>query len=377
MECKHVARLSTEYCEGGLAAAVEQELSCHLRDCPRCQALIEYVQRESEALRSTADLPELDPDFRQRLMLQVGALGTLPNPAVIAGSASLRLAPRFADRRWLTGAAGLLVLLLVFGPWLAGATGIFPQRPQQVGGLIGLDSGVSVPVGSNPETLVLPAESLPPAPPVPDQPISSPAPVPSPAPAPVKKIDASGPVQASVPAERQIAQRPPTAAVPELAAAAESAPKSEATIAAKNNPAEMTIAEVLREDPLPILRQAAAPAATRPMLATLPGPEQMPVFRPEHLPAGYQLAGANSDSQDVLTIVYEDQPGNSLVLRVSNNQSGMSIVGAGGGAGGGERTSRTVSRLVQVNEIIYRLEVSGPLSTLELSRVADSVRPVL
>ncbi|NLW44936.1 MAG: DUF4367 domain-containing protein [Syntrophomonadaceae bacterium] len=113
MKCKQVDDLLFSYCDlREIPPMMLRELEEHLQECPECRRKAEFTAREREALVYDGDIPEMSPDFVQRVLAAVAQEQTVPAP-----SRKTTIWSQIGSRGWWAiGMVAVVVIALLIAP---------------------------------------------------------------------------------------------------------------------------------------------------------------------------------------------------------------------------------------------------------------------
>jgi hypothetical protein len=121
MNCPECEQLFDAYLDGQLAGTLRLEFDAHRLRCPRCQQTLAMLEAAGHVIASDAVVPELSPDFTDRIMQAVAA----PAPRIV----------RFPSTRVALFAAAIVQVAAVVSfvvLWPFGRTPVVPSAPTDV-----------------------------------------------------------------------------------------------------------------------------------------------------------------------------------------------------------------------------------------------------
>lgn len=105
--CKETEQLLDLYLDGELNDLEQKKCKKHLGQCPNCSRELELRKLEREVIRSGFPVPELSPDFCERVMKKVTSYKKQKSPLSC-------LMPNFSKKPWLAPVLTGLILLFAF-----------------------------------------------------------------------------------------------------------------------------------------------------------------------------------------------------------------------------------------------------------------------
>ena len=113
MKCKQVDDLLFAYCDlRDIPPQMLQELEEHLEECPECRRKAEFTAREREALVYDEDIPEMSPDFVQRVLAAVAQDQAIPAPP-----GRITIGSQIGSRGWWAmGTVAVVIIALLVAP---------------------------------------------------------------------------------------------------------------------------------------------------------------------------------------------------------------------------------------------------------------------
>lgn len=109
MNCQQATRYIWDYCDNKLSPDLGLAVQSHCRECPQCKQHLQLTVLENEALKNTAELPQLSPGFTARLMKNLPEQDFSPGK----DKTSRRLRSLLGRKRWMLASTAILGVLLV------------------------------------------------------------------------------------------------------------------------------------------------------------------------------------------------------------------------------------------------------------------------
>lgn len=113
MKCKQVDDLLFSYCDlREIPPRMLRELEEHLQECPECRRKAEFTACEREALVYDKDIPEMSPDFVQRVLAAVARDQAIPAPPK-----KMTIWSQIGSRGWWAlGTVAVVIIALLVAP---------------------------------------------------------------------------------------------------------------------------------------------------------------------------------------------------------------------------------------------------------------------